>query len=158
MTATYDSIASTTLATNSTSVSFSNISGTYTDLVVVFSGSHTAGPDSVKLRFNNNTTSSYSQLQLIGDGSSAYTTTSGNISSISVGNVNGVSNNIVHIMNYSNTVTNKFVIGRGDEAGQMTVLGIGRYGSTDAITTVTVFTSANFASGSVFSLYGIKAE
>ena len=55
MTATYDCIATTTLGSDQASVTFSAISGNYTDLVIVGNGALTAGAGTLFIRFNSDT-------------------------------------------------------------------------------------------------------
>ena len=171
MTATYDCIATTTLGSNTASVTFSSISGTYTDLflLVVFG---TSTSDYLKLTFNSDTTmSNDSGTYLSGSGSSAssgrYTSTSspeywlgGAISADT--NAYGTIAKI-NINNYSNTTTYKTVIARLDRAsstgGTAGVVGLWR--NTAAITSLTLSVvngAYNLVSGSTFSLYGIKSE
>jgi len=163
MPATYEPIESKTLATAVSTVTFSSIPQTYTDLMLIFSGNCASGSiESVPMRFNGDTASNYSYQILDGNGSSAsaglassatFMTTSLVISS-------EVSNNIWHIFNYSNATTFKTILGRGNVAGSYVRFGCGMWRKTpEAITSITVFHagSINFVVGSTFTLYGIKA-
>jgi hypothetical protein len=122
---TYVAIAEQTLGTAAASVTFSSISGAYTDLVLVVTGTMTGGPDSVVLQFNGDTGSNYSTTILSGNGSSA--------SSLRVSTNNGgliesaQSNSIIHIMNYANSTTYKTILGRGNATASLSdkVLGYG---------------------------------
>jgi hypothetical protein len=67
----------------------------------------------------------------------------------------GNSNFITHIMNYSNTTTYKTTVARSNNPARIVDFYINMWRSTSAISTV-AFTG-NFATGSSFSLYGIKA-
>jgi hypothetical protein len=61
-------------------------------------------------------------------------------------------------MNYSNTVTNKTVIARGNTTDFAVRASVGQWRSTAAITSIAVkMGSSQFAAGSSFTLYGIKA-
>ena len=53
MTATYEKIATTTLGSSQASVTFSSISGSYTDLVLISDSTVASGSDGVRLRFNS---------------------------------------------------------------------------------------------------------
>jgi len=79
--ATYEPIATTTVSNSSTStVTFSSISGTYTDLIIIGNlGSETTNAFPY-LQFNGDTGSNYSYTQLYGNGngSSAATARSSN--------------------------------------------------------------------------------
>jgi hypothetical protein len=70
MPATYEPIATTTLGSAASSITFSSIPGTYTDLrlVVIVKA---VNSDTLKVRLNNDTGTNYSTTQLSGDGASA---------------------------------------------------------------------------------------
>lgn len=155
---TYESIATQTLSSSAASVTFSSISGTYTDLVLVFNGTLTTSATSWGLQFNSDTGTNYSITSLFGDGSSAGSNRATNQTS-TVGSFSGTDNstNIHQIMNYSNSTTFKTVLSRNNGGGFVSAR-VALYRSTSAITTVTAITVSNqFATGSTFSLYGIKA-
>jgi hypothetical protein len=168
MTATYETIATTTLGSNTATVTFSSIPATYTDLaLVMFVRSTYAGTQwDVTLRFNSDSGSNYSSTWVSGSGSAA---SSGRNSNQSYGyffylpaanataGVYGVG--IANIMNYANTTTNKTVLTRNNDP----LAGVGAYAglwrSTAAISSITIEAPlVNLASGSTFSLYGIKSE
>jgi hypothetical protein len=68
-TPTYTPIATTTLGTAAASVTFSSISGSYTDLVLIIAGVQSVA-DVPYIQFNSDTATNYSRTQLSGDGSS----------------------------------------------------------------------------------------
>lgn len=164
---TYTPIASTTLSSAQTTVTFSSISGNYTDLILVgiFSmGSSTYQPI---LRFNSDSNTNYSTTAISGNGSSAVSSRHTNQNGIYVNPGAGTGGTlsqpliwICNIMNYANTTTNKTAINRFNNAGNIVNAEVGLWRSTSAITTVslTAETGSNdFQSGSTFTLYGIKA-
>jgi hypothetical protein len=160
MTATYESIATTTLGSAAASVTFSTIPGTYTDLVIVFNGVSTAASFIKRIKFNGDTGANYSATALYGTGSSA---ASARYSESWLDVVNAGTNDamtIIHIMNYSNTTTNKTYLSRHSSAAASTEAVVGLWRSTAAITSVLIEGNSGnqFASGCVFTLYGIKAE
>jgi hypothetical protein len=160
MSSTYQPIATTTLGSAQSSVNFSSFSG-YTDLVLVVNSTG-SGTSYARIRFNSDTDNSkYSTTILDGDGSSATSLRySNNVYSIMYGTINTtVGTQIVHIMNYANTSTYKTVLAR-DNSTLRTRANVGLYQSTSAITTIelTAPDAPNFAAGSTFTLYGIKAE
>lgn len=170
MPATYDSIATTTLGSAQSSVTFSSISGSYTDLVLVVAatGDRASNVDSLAIRLNSDTGSNYSYTYLAGETSSgAISGRASNQTNIWCGNFtsNNVDNPspiIIQIQNYSNTTTYKTTLSRGNPiAGgySATNANVGLWRSTAAITSVTVRseTGNNFRSGSTFTLYGVKA-
>lgn len=71
MTATYESIETTTLGSAAANITFSSIPSTYTDLVVVYTlKAETASAD-IYMRFNSDSGSNYSNTILWGNGTSA---------------------------------------------------------------------------------------
>jgi hypothetical protein len=167
MTATYDLIATQTLSSASSTVTFSSIPNTYTDLVLVASvtgiGSISAG--AISIRFNSDTSTIYSATYLMGNGSSATSGRSSNdtrmiVASPTLNLGNNPFINIIQIMNYANTATNKTVLSRSNIAAAQVAGIVGLYRSTSAITSITYesYNGQNMSSGSTFTLYGIKAE
>ncbi|NBQ97859.1 MAG: hypothetical protein EBU12_06490, partial [Microbacteriaceae bacterium] len=57
---TYSQIASTTLGSAASSVTFSSIAATYTDLVIVVQAAVTAGSIALRMQFNSDTGTNYS--------------------------------------------------------------------------------------------------
>ena len=170
-TGTYTLIASNTLGSAAASVTFSSISGAYTDLVLVFNGYNaTVDGGSPFIRFNSDTTTNYSYTWLSGDGTSATSGRDTSKAQIGLTLVTGWDTtstqpgmNIVHIMDYANTTTFKTVIGRASLAsatypGTEAVVGLWRK-TPEAINTILISLTAGgtFATGSTFKLYGIEA-
>ena len=160
MTATYEAIATTTLGSAQSSVTFSSISGSYTDLVGIVVGQSSASGN-LLVELNSDTGSNYSATILFGDGTSADSARTTNATSINIGDIdqNAISNNIVNFQNYSNATTYKTLLGRGNRQPTSVVAKVGLWRSTSAITTIKFSLSggATFNSGSTFTLYGIKA-
>ena len=164
MTATYDCIATTALGSSASSVSFTSISGSYTDLILAASVGSASAED-LRLRFNSDTGSNYSTTMLYGTGSAAGSARTTSATSITAGFYWGglpstLSALIIHIMNYSNSTTYKTVLTRANNTSQEVDAFVGLWRSTSAITSVTLLpnNSASFASGCMFTLYGIKSE
>ena len=157
---TYSPIATTTLGSAAASYTFSSIAGTYTDLVVIFNGAITAGPDDLRIQFNGDTASNYSDTLLRGDGSATLSGRESNVTNISynayIGTGDGSTVGIFNIMNYSNTTTYKTVLSRGSLAASFVNATVGLWRSTAAITSVKMIAgSSTFKVGSTFTLYGI---
>ena len=161
---TYVPIASNTLGSDASSVTFSSIPSTYTDLVIVawtkpFSGSE----GSIKMNFNSDTGSNYSNTYLSGDGSTASSGRNTNATSIALSTGNSLNNPrqpvyITQIFNYANTTTYKTALTRTSEGATYVDAWVGLWRSTSAITTVTYnITYLNIGAGSTFSIYGILA-
>ena len=162
MASTYEPIATTTLGSNASSVTFSSISGSFTDLRIVLNGIEPSGGggDFIALQYNGDTSSAYSATYMWGTGSAAQsgrfsTQTSGAVGAIYATNIMVMT---CDILNYSNSTTYKTAISRSSSAGNNTGAFVSLWQNTQAITSVKVLNQGgNFASGATFSLYGIKA-
>jgi hypothetical protein len=162
MATTYTPIASITLGSDASTVTFSSIPQTYTDLVVVcnVSGSRATFGGDFLTRFNGDTGTNYSITLLRGNGSAASSTRQPNDSAINYGYISPTGNfgpAVINIMNYANTTTNKTSIARTNDAGQGTALCVGLWRNTAAITSILFFPGDAYVwkSGSTFNLYGI---
>lgn len=156
--ATYEPIATTTTSGSATSYTFSSISSSYTDLVLIASGALSADSD-LYIQFNGDTATNYGKILVYavsaGYGSAAYA----NVAQIGVGfHGTGQGNTIVNVMNYKNTTTNKVVATRSNNAGIGLQTNVGMWRSTAAITSIKVYpATGNFANGFTLTLYGIAA-
>lgn len=165
---TYEEIFTETLASAQLNVNFTSIPSTYTDLVIVCNNLFSAsGTPNLRILFNTDTASNYSVTNLEGNGSSPYSVRQSSISGIDFGYYNSLyptssstipNNAIINVMNYSNTTTNKTVIGRHN-GNSGPVASVGLWRNTAAINSIRISNSSavNFTAGSTFSLYGIKA-
>jgi hypothetical protein len=157
-------IATNTLTTSTASVTFSSIPQGYTDLVLVINATSNVA-NAPTLQFNGDTGSNYSSTAVIGNGSAASSNRTSNQSVIYYGGwINGFSstasgNAIIHIMNYSNTTTNKTTLNRFNVASIEVDAVVGLWRNTAAITSITLSISggATYSSSSTFTLYGVKA-
>ena len=166
MPSTYTPIASTILSSNASDVTFSSISGSYTDLVcVVFGASTTAGSSTNGLRWqiNGDTGSNYSETALTGDGSTATSSRSTSATDIGAGTLTQTSagyfaTNIIHFMNYSNTTTYKTMLTRNGAASVATAANVSLWRSTSAISSIKFYRLTDqLKAGSTFTLYGIAS-
>jgi hypothetical protein len=161
MAATYTPIASITLGTAASSVTFSSIPQTYTDLVLI-SNPINSGITAVNIYFNSDTGTNYSCTRIFGGGGAASSDRFSNTAS-SLGGWGTNANTfpyvfISHIMNYSNTTTFKTMLTRPSEMNAAYVGLISTlWRSTAAITSVSFTGNLNFSVGSTFNLYGIQA-
>lgn len=163
MASTYEKIATSTLGSTTNGVTFSSISGTYTDLVLIFNGAGNADIN-VDLRFNLDTGSNYSNTAMGTQGSGAVSTRNSSQSAMRM-NYQGYLRNaftslaIINIMNYSNTTTYKTVLNRYNNGNTGVDANVGLWRSTAAIDSVEIKVSSGntFSVGSTFTLYGIKA-
>lgn len=170
---TYEAIATQTLGSTATSVTFSSIPATYTDLVLVITGNDSrtgANDDSVALNFNTDTSTgstNYSFTTLTGNGSSASSSRTSNANGFDALALGTATNTnpgtiVIHIMNYSNTTTYKTALTRGGNASSLTAATVGLWRNTAAINLVKLLPGYNgsphsFQTGTTFNLYGIKA-
>ena len=164
---TYTPIATNTLSSATSTVTFSSITGTYKDLVLIINGGTSVNDSFANLTFNSDSGSNYSITRLVGNGTTASSGRSSNQTRIFIGydaapNTAFQFNSIVNKMNYSNTTTYKTVLTRDNSPAGTSYPGaaanVGLWRSTSAITTITLISNtSNFISGSTFSLYGIGA-
>jgi len=165
--ATYVPIATLTGAGSST-LSFTSIPSTYTDLVVIANlfGSNDGVNTLINVNGNN---SGYSDTWLAGSGSSA---TSGRDTASSAwvashgplgsGSTTAPFFMELHFQNYSNTTTYKTMLGRMNILGATyngTVAGVHLWANTSAINqiTFTLQSSATYTGNATATLYGVKA-
>lgn len=157
MPATYEPIATTTLGSNTATITFSSIAATYTDIILVLSGLYTTS-NFVNFKVNNDSGSNYSNTYLRGNGSVASSGRASN-ATYGIGIGENPENTVIHFQNYANTTTNKTMLVRTNKSGSETRAVVGLWRSTSAINRIDlIHDSANgFASGTVVTLYGIKA-
>jgi hypothetical protein len=166
MAVTYEPISTQTLTSGSTSISFNSITSSYTDLVLVCNVFGTANYSGF-IRFNGDTASNYSYTQLQGNGTSASSNRQSSQTSILILSKNigfdtsYLTTGIINIQNYSNTTVYKSVLSRTGvvraSIGE-TAAYVGQWRNTAAITSLTIISDGGtYATGSVFTLYGIKA-
>jgi hypothetical protein len=160
MPATYEPIATTTLGSAASTITFSSIPATYTDLRIVYTGSVTV--DGVlRTYFNNDTGANYSTTRLVGDGSAASSTrfTSTNDAVISRGLGTGMCLVTTDIFSYAGS-TNKTLLSQASEdknGSGFTASFVNLWRSTSAINRVDFYVfGSTFASGTTVTLYGIK--
>jgi hypothetical protein len=166
-TATYDKIAAYTVPSAAASYTFTSITGTYTDLVLVVSAAASSFGNDLAIRVGNGSVdsgSNYSNTILTGNGSSAQSVRNSNQTSAFTGyyagptTTLGNTNQIIHFMNYSNTTTYKTILSRSNAAGGGVDANVNLWRSTVAINTIEVrIVSNNLVTNSTLTLYGIKA-
>jgi hypothetical protein len=165
MLTTYEPIATTTLGTAASSITFSSISANYTDLIVICNVLPSTN-QSFNLRVGNgsiDTGTNYSYTRLFGSGASASSDRGSNTAN-SWGSwgvfsqANTPLTFITQIQNYSNTTTNKTYITRiADDFTQYVGAIVSLWRSTSAINTISLVSGANMSIGTIVTLYGVKA-
>lgn len=161
-------LVSTITSPLTSSVSFTNIPQTGTDLYGLFSvrGSQAFDFDNLQVRFNGDSAGNYLTISLRGNGStvtSVYSqpgfTDTRSIASVPGGNftANTFSNISMYLPNYALTGAKSVSFeGTTENAAQTSGMSInaGGYLGTSPITSIT-FSHANFVAGCTFSLYSI---
>ena len=163
MAATYEPIATTTLGSANSTITFSTIPATYTDLRLVLVFTTSISGANVFFRFNGDTGSNYSYTSIAGSGSTA--TSSRNTGANRIQTDTNSSTTIPHfetvdVFSYAGS-TNKTALMTAQEddngSGYVTSA-VGLWRNTAAITSMTAFCNgANFSIGTTATLYGIKA-
>jgi hypothetical protein len=157
---TYEPIATTTLSSSGT-VTFSSIPSTYTDLILVVNGKAT-GNGQLSMRINGGT-SLYSTTSLTGNGSTAGSTYENSVTYLQFGyygyfDTSNQAMAIANIMNYANTSTFKTILATERNSATGLDISVGLWRSTAAITSIQTYASgANFAAGTIVSLFGVKS-
>jgi hypothetical protein len=161
---TYTPIATTTLGSAAASYTFSSIPSTYTDLILVFSGTNNQAVNTADytLRFNSDSGTNYSRTAAMGNGSTTNSVRGSNQTSLFLTYWGAPSTTqttiITNILNYANTTTYKTVTTRNANSASGTDITAGLWRSTSAINTILITnTVGTFSSGSTFTLYGIAA-
>lgn len=157
MPSTYTPIATNTLGSATASVTFSSISGSYTDIVIQGSFAPTAGGVPFDLRFNGDTTTNYSVTRLENAGSNR----SNNLAYGEIGYTNNTNFEAftVQLQNYSNATTFKTYLARSGDVGTAVYAIVGLWRKTpEAINSITIrCNGSTFVAGSTFTLYGVKS-
>jgi hypothetical protein len=155
-------IASQTLGTAASTITFSSIPATYTDLRIVLVNTTTASIIPA-LRFNSDTTNNYSNNNLAADGSTVYSGLNTNTTELFFADSTSTSTTIpvLYIINIffytSSNRKNTLSISSGDLNGSGKVeTNVGLWRNTAAITSVELRArSSTWAAGTVATLYGI---
>jgi hypothetical protein len=168
MAATYIPIASTTLSSDTASVTFSAIAANYTDLVLRCSARSSKAAnilDNLKYEFNSST-SNFSATRILGSGSAGssnrvITNTSQIRLNASTSTSNTFTNFELYISNYAASIYKPFSVfsaleNNATEAYLAVIASL--WSNTDAITSIKLSPEdgPDFLSGSTFHLYGIS--
>jgi hypothetical protein len=159
MTAKFTVLGNTTLATSSASVTFSSIPGGYKDLVLVADYGITS-QGQAEMRINGGTTN-HDFVNIAGTGSSTISANAinGNYIPLSYHAYSNPGHHpmaIAQFLDYSATNKHKSVLVRNGNAATGVEAVAGRVATTLAITTILVYASSQFTSGSTFRLLGVN--
>jgi hypothetical protein len=166
-TATYTPLANLTLSANAASVTFSSISQSSRDLVLIINSSQATAADFQIIRPNNDTAQNYYIVSAEANGTTtssvANSTTTSFSSQLNYNNASTTENNIQiwNFFDYATTTQQKIALCKAGLFNSSTSYGIGsttnRWANTSAITSIKILnaSASNFAAGSTFSLYGV---
>jgi hypothetical protein len=166
MPATYTLISSVTVGSGGAStISFTSIPNTYTDLVVKFSGN--SSNQTPRVNFNNSSSSIYSEKLFYGQGTSAASASNTNTTyfdwvALCINNgSNFFGNSEFYIPNYAGSnnksVSSDSVTEVNSTTGNNLYLDAGLWASNSAITSIQIFFAAgNFLQYTTAYLYGIS--
>lgn len=159
---TYTPIATTTLGSAAAGITFSSISGSYTDLYIVISGAIASADNEIRIRFNSDSGSNYSVTNLLAYSGGVVSQRGSNATFSQIapsGDNTSPAVYRINLNNYSNTTTYKTILTRSDMPSTSYVAAnVGLWRSTAAITTVYIFPNGqNWNTGTMATLYGIAA-
>ena len=173
---TYVALKTTTVTGSPASdITFTSIPTTYTDLMLVVTGSAASGNIGTSyIQLNGDTGTTYSTTYMAGNGSTATSSRFSSSHGIAIGGITaGIQTNqqttTAHIMNYSNNTTNKTVLARYSNAGYETNTSVGLWQpatiSTSAVTSIRIYigysntttSQDNWAVGTTATIYGVAS-
>jgi hypothetical protein len=160
----YESIATTTLSSGATTITFSSIPSTYKHLQIrtMFVSSALVNPI---LRFNSDTGANYSWHHLYGDGASVASNGGASATLMYFSYIAGTfatnpAVTITDVLDYANTSkykTARTLSGYDSNGNGEIAVWSGNWRNTAAITSITLYNDqGNFNTNSSFALYGVK--
>jgi pantothenate kinase len=162
---TYEPVTTTTLSSAASTITFSSIPATWTDLRLVFVVSSTSTATNFQVQLNSDTATNYSSTYLNGNGTAASSGRNTSATNIQFTDVTATSTTVpqmytMDIFSYAGA-TFKTVLGTSSQdynGSGSTASIVGLYRSTSAITSITLKTSGvpTFSTGTTATLYGIK--
>ena len=160
---TYEPIQTTTLGSNQATVTLSSIPSTYTDIILVVNAKWTTTTGNAYVRVNGDTATNYSFTRLSGNGTTA--ASGRGASQTSLLNIFDAENPtttggvyIFQFNNYANTSVYKTLLSRTNQASDSVKAYASLWRSTSAINSISfTMDSANMATGSMLTLYGIAS-
>jgi hypothetical protein len=168
MPSTYTLIASNTLTSTASIITFSGISNAFTDLILKVSMRDTAVTDyrNIQFRFNGSTTT-YSQTEFQGTGISSSSTrrtgatylSSDNTIPAGTSTANTFNNAEIYIPNYTSSAikpSSTFAAGENNAATAYIMCAANLWSTSAAITQISFIADGVHAVGSSFYLYGIS--
>lgn len=163
MPATYEPIATTTLSSAASTITFSSIPSTYTDLRLVLAVTDVSSSATIRLVFNSDTGTNYSRTNLYGDGSSVISNRTTNATNITMGNAITAGTTAffnADIFSYAGATNKTALINiNNDRNGSGFVFSmVSLWRSTSAINQIEInHNGGTMSTGTTATLYGIKA-
>jgi hypothetical protein len=167
MATTYEKIATTTLGTASSTINFTSIPATYTDLRLVILPISPLGSQNIRLQVNSDTATNYSYTKLFGTGSgggsSQRLTSQTNVNLIVNDGFDVVTKPCfytVDFFSYAGSTFKTFLTTSNEEknsgnANSSVGRSVALYRSTSAMTSINLFCDSTFDVGTTATLYGI---
>ena len=162
-TPTYTALATVTLGSSASSVTFSSIPATYRDLILVVNASIPTEA-SPRARINGDSGANYSQVTAYADTGGVFSFADTGDTSVRLGQSGtGFTGSrfmcVTQFMDYSATDKHKTVLGRNNDDGTRALSATAtRWANTAAINQIQILLTANtYATGSTFALYGIAS-
>jgi len=169
MATTYKLISSVSLSSAASSITFSSIPATYTDLKILLSlrASSTSGNSNCFIYLNGVTGTSYTQRRLFGNGASVGSDTNTSYPWFDMSSVipnatttaNTFTNAEIYIPNYTSS-NNKSLsadfVGENNATTAYAYLSVSLFSNSSAITTIVIDGTDNFVTNSTAYLYGIS--
>lgn len=159
MPATYEPIQTLVANGSQSTITFSSIPQTYTDLVLVASGNASTGTG-VIMRFNNSSATAYHYYGMYGTSSEYVANAEFNLSGMNITNMYPtaaeVRGSIVNIFNYTSNQSKSILINR-NEPTSFVQKNVCLWTNGSAITRIDLVAGSNYDSGTRFTIYGIKA-
>jgi hypothetical protein len=163
----YDSIATVTPYTTTTTVVFNSIPSTYTHLQIRVSSNYGTGAanNGFWVQFNGDTAANYFWHQLYGNGTTVASGAAATRNEIYCGVLAGTSSSyagaaVIDILDYASVNKNKTVRSlTGSDlngSGFVKLMSGAWANSSTAVSSITITTDSTFGSNSSFALYGIK--
>jgi hypothetical protein len=166
----YESIATANLGGTQATITFDNISSSYTHLqlrgIARVGGGSSGGSENIYLRFNSDTGSNYSFHYMYGDGSSSASGSGANQSLILAGKPaagGDISNNfgafVTDILDYTNSnkhTTVRTLTGIDNNSNGVLFFSSGVWRNTNAVTRIDLTAGTDYVQYTHIALYGIK--
>jgi len=152
-TPTYTPLATVTLGSSASSVTFSSIPATYRDLILVITGT-VATSTNLSISLNGDTGSNYTSVFASGNGSTSSSGT-GTESSMDLARLETAQRtNKIEFMDYSATDKHTTALIR-----RATLMAAHRWANTSAVTSIVIapIVATTFDSGTTFNLWGVIA-